>query len=274
MEKLSEGDLNIIKCVLDIVNKSDNKDFFVKFFSEGTSSKVFLLNNKYIIKQNSEEIIKSELIFCQNNFNPLFQKLIFYDKNYKYIVYEYIEGENLNNFTNIDINILIDTLLNIINSYKITDIDYYGYVYNPKKTWEEFLKDEISDCQPSYNYIKNFNIDYECNILSKFPFEKRIIHGDFGAHNFLIKNNKLTGIIDPETIIGDNIYDILFAICSNPNILKYFNLNDIYKIIKQSEEKIKSLFKIILFSRITRAYHHHINDLNFYLNYYNTTFNI
>ena len=274
MEKLSKEDLNVVKCVLDIVNKSDNKDFFVKFFSEGTSSKVFLLNNKYIIKQNSEEIIKSELIFCQNNINPLFQKLIFYDKNYKYIVYEYIEGENLKDFINIDINILIDTLLNLINSYKITEIDYYGYVYNPKKTWEEFLKDEISDCQPSYDYIKNFNIDYECNILSKFPFEKRIIHGDFGTHNFLIKNNKLSGIIDPETIIGDNIYDLLFAICSNPNILKHFNLNDIYKIIKQSEEKIKSLFKIILFSRISRSYHHHINDLNFYLNYYNTSFNI
>ena len=274
MQKLNEEDFNIIKFLLCKFNEGNIEDYEVKLFSEGTSSKVILLNNKYIIKQNSEEIIKSELIFYQNNNDPLFQKLLYYDdKNYKYIVYEYIEGETLSVLSNINITNLINTLIKVVNSYKKTNIEYYGYVYDPNKTWIDFLKKEILDCQPSYEYIKNFNIESECNILSKYSFDKKVIHGDFGTHNFLFKNNKLTGIIDPETIIGDNNYDILFAICSNPIILKNYTLNDIYNILEESEEKIKSLFKIILFSRITRSYHHHPNDLNFYINYYNKYFN-
>lgn len=136
------------------------------------------------------------------------------------------------------------------------------------------MKEEISDCQPSYNLIKIFNIDNECLILSKYKFEKKIIHGDFGSHNFLVKNNKLSGVIDPETIIGDSLYDILFSICSNPSILKCYSLNDIFNIIKEPKEKIISLFKIVLFARITRTYHHHNHDVEFYVNYYNNIFNI
>ena len=262
MSDLTNKDLNIIKIVLDKYENSNYENYKVEYFSEGTNSKVFLLNNKYIIKQNSEEIIKSEILFSENNKHQLLQKLLFYDENYKYIVYKYIEGGNLNNFSNINIQLLIKSLIEIVNSYKKTDIDFYGYVYSPKKSWEEFLKEEISDCEYSYKLIKNFDIEKECLIISKYKFDKKIIHGDFGAHNFIINNNELSGVIDPETIIGDSLYDILFAICSNPNILKYFyDLNNIFQIINEPQDKIISLLKIVLFSRITRAYHHHKNDV-------------
>ena len=275
MNKLTNKDLNIIKTVLDKYENSNYQNYKVEYFNEGTNSKVFLLNNKYIIKQNSEEIIKSEILFSENNKHPLLQKLLFYDENHKYIIYKYIEGINLNNFSNINIKLLIESLLDIVNSYKKTDIDFYGYINSPKKSWEEFLKEEISDCEYSYKSIKNFDIEKECLIISKYKFEKKIIHGDFGAHNFLTKNNKLSGVIDPETIIGDSLYDILFAICSNPNILNYFcELNTIFKIINEPQEKIISLLKIILFSRITRAYHHHKKDVDFYINFYIKAFKI
>ena len=273
MDKLNDNDITIIKIVLDKSENSNYDNYKIKFFTEGTNSKVFLINNKYLIKQNSEDIIKSELLFSQNNNHNLLQKILFYDENYKYIVYKYIEGINLNDFSYINISQLINTLLDIIKSYKKTNINYYGYVHSPKNTWEDFLKEEIEDCQPSYNLIKNFDIKNECLIISKYNFEKKIIHGDFGAHNFLVKNNELSGIIDPETIIGDSIYDILFAICSNPNILKCYNLDNIIELLKEPKEKIISLFKIILFSRITRAYYHHKEDVDFYVNYYNKYFN-
>ena len=171
MQKLNEEDFNIIKFLLCKFNEGNIEDYEVKLFSEGTSSKVILLNNKYIIKQNSEEIIKAELIFYKNNNDPLFQKLLYYDdKNYKYIVYEYIEGETLSELSNINITHLINTLIKVVNSYKKTNIEYYGYVYDPNKTWIDFLKKEIIDCQPSYKYIKNFNIENECNILSKYQY--------------------------------------------------------------------------------------------------------
>ena len=67
---------NVIKILLCKFNEGNIEDYEVKIFSEGTSSKVILINNKYIIKQNSEEIIKSELIFYQNNKDSLFHKIL------------------------------------------------------------------------------------------------------------------------------------------------------------------------------------------------------
>ena len=77
MNNLTNKDLNIIKTVLDKYENSNYENYKIEYFNEGTNSKVFLLNNKYIIKQNSEEIIKSEILFSENNKHQLLQQLLF-----------------------------------------------------------------------------------------------------------------------------------------------------------------------------------------------------
>lgn len=45
MKKLNDFDKDIIKIVLDKYENSNYQNYECKFFSEGTCSKVFLLNN-------------------------------------------------------------------------------------------------------------------------------------------------------------------------------------------------------------------------------------
>ena len=100
-------------------------------------------------------------------------------------------------------------------------------------------------------------------------FDKKLLHGDFGTHNFIENNGKFVGIIDPQAIIGDPLYDILFALCSNVSLLNTYTLDELYLIINEPKEKIKSLLIVVLYSRISRALKYHPNDIPAYLEYFN-----
>nr|WP_239587430.1 phosphotransferase [Bacillus pakistanensis] len=48
-------------------------------------------------------------------------------------------------------------------------------------------------------------------IPSKGPF---LLHGDCGVHNFVFKGGSLSGVIDPTPVLGEPLYDLLYAFCS------------------------------------------------------------
>ena len=106
-------------------------------------------------------------------------------------------------------------------------------------------------------------------ILEKYPFEKKLLHGDFGTHNFIQDNGKLVGVIDPMPVIGDYLYDLLFAIVSNVNILSSVTLEDLYTLVNEPSEKIKAMLTIVLYCRISRCLKYHPDDLDTYMNFWN-----
>ena len=108
-------------------------------------------------------------------------------------------------------------------------------------------------------------------ILEKYPFSKKLIHGDFGTHNFIQSSQTklLSGIIDPMTVIGDPLYDILFAFASNVQILNTLTLDKICKLVNEPKEKVSALLLIILYSRISRCLKYHPEDINSYLKWWN-----
>ena len=124
--------------------------------------------------------------------------------------------------------------------------------------------------RPNLNDIDKKIVKDAIKILEKYPFEKKLIHGDFGTHNFIEDNGKFVGIIDPQTILGDSLYDILFAICSNLDLLNTYSLDELYVFINEPKEKIRAMLIVVLYARISRALKYHPNDIPAYLDYFNS----
>lgn len=83
-------DKNIIEFVLRLLNIPYESH---KYFTDGVSSHVILLNNKYLIKRSTPYAIKAEIKFLSLNSSPKMQKIIYFDPSYRFAVYEFIHGD-------------------------------------------------------------------------------------------------------------------------------------------------------------------------------------
>lgn len=237
-----------------------------KYYNDGVTSRVILLNNTYLIKQNTN--LEAEVEFFKYNKFDNFQKIIYAHPDLKYVVYDFLEGQVMYDVD--DSQDAIQKIIEITSNYATYPKEGYGYYLERVDTWNEFLKDEIESSSKNIKeYIKDFNLVNKClQTLKKYPFTKKIIHGDFGTHNFIKKDNKMIGVIDPDTVIGDPLYDTLFAIVSNVDILQTITFNDLCKLIKEDNEKIYSMLVIVLYSRISRCLKFHKEDIDIYMNYW------
>lgn len=265
MNIANKNDERIVKEVLENLNL---KYECHKYFNDGVSSRVLLLNNKYLIKQNTALALEAEVEFLKLNTGDMIQKIIYVDPEYKYVVYGFMEGNTMKDVKDVDDT--IEKLLNIVNSYKKYDKKGYGYYDELVDTWEEFLLSEIEESSKNIKeYIPNNELAVDCvTLLRKYPFEKKIIHGDFGTHNFIENNSKLTGIIDPQSVLGDPLYDILFAFVSNVDILQEITLERLDYLLNEDKEKIYAMLVIVLYSRISRCLKYHKEDIDIYMNYW------
>ena len=260
----NEKDKKIIQEVLEKVNESYIEH---KYFTDGADSKVILLNNKYLIKQNNSASIKAEIQFFQSTFSTFFQKIVYYSPYFEFVVYDFIPGKPMKKITSS--KEIFSKILEVSKAFSKTSFPGFGYLGEEFDTWSEFLTHEAFhrpniddiDKQIVLNAIKN---------LEKYPFNKKLIHGDFGTHNFIENNEKFIGIIDPQPILGDSLYDILFAICSNISLLNTYTLDELYLLIDEAKEKIKSMLIVVLYARISRALKYHPIDIPAYLDYFNS----
>ena len=257
------------KIINTLLNHLNEEYISHKALNTGFSSKVILLNDKYLIKQNTKPILQAEIEFLKLNISDMFQKIIYVDPKYDFIVYKYIPGETMRHVD--DVKDTINQIINISNSYKKCSLDGFGYLNEEVSSWTRFLKDEITYSSMTLkSHIPSKKIVSKClEILEQYEFEKKLIHGDFGTHNFIQDNGKLVGVIDPMPVIGDYLYDLLFAIASNVQILSSVSLEDLYSLINEPQEKIKALLTIILYCRISRCLKYHPNDIDIYIGYWN-----
>ncbi len=261
-----QKDLKVIKKVL---NKLDIPYESHKYFNDGHSSKVFLLNDHYLVKQNKQSLLKAEVQFLNLNNSKVFQKIVYADSNYDFVVYDFIQGNMMKSVD--DIEDTLKSIFKITSNYKNYTGYGFGYLNEKFESWSKFLDDEIKYSSLTVNpYIPDNSNVYKCiNILEKYPFDKKLLHGDFGTHNFVKENGKLIGVIDPMPIIGDPLYDLLFAIVSNKDILKNITLEKIYSLANEPKEKINAMLTIVLYSRIARCIKYQPQDIDTYLNYWN-----
>ena len=245
-----------------------------KYFTDGASSRVILLNNEYLIKQNSALALKAEVEFLKRvatipKISDYFQKIVYVEPEYNFVVYSFINGNVMKSPENP--KKVVSSLLDITSSLPIYEKEGFGYLGEETKTWVDFLKEEIkysSENVPE-NICENSFVYKAAEDLEKFKFTKKLLHGDFGTHNFIEVDGNFVGVIDPMPVAGDSLYDLLFGICSNVKLLSSFSLEELLNITNDPKEKIKNLLIVVLYSRISRCLKYHPRDLDIYLDYIN-----
>ena len=227
-------------------------------------NKVIIIDKRYVVKQDSIERLKAEKVFIEENKKIKVERIIDSNINEKYNVYEYIDGNTINYLR--DVDNCIAEIYNIIDLYSKAEIDGYGDIFDLRRSWTDFLREDIVKQSKYMEYSKIELLDKVMNkisILEEYPINKKIIHGDLGCFNIICKEKKIVGIIDPRTIIGDPLYDFIYFIFSNYNIAKEVDIYEILNILNEPKEKIFAMFYIMLYDRIAREHKNntpHKND--------------
>lgn len=243
-----------------------NEDYLThKYFNDGTQSRVILLNNKFLIKQNTEKAIRAEVEFLLLSKIDKFQKILYVDPTYQFAVYEFIEGDVMKSVD--DIDDLISNIVFITTHYKFYNHDGFGYLSEEFNSWSEFLDSEVTYSSSNLsNYISDNRLVFNCIIdLEKYKFNKRLLHGDFGTHNFIKQNGKFVGAIDPMPVIGDYLYDLFSAVFSNAGIASKLSLEEILNLVDEPRDKMIDMIVIVLYIRISRCLKYHPVDIGVYM---------
>ena len=242
----------------------------IQEMKQGTDSKVFLVNNKYIFKFHNENTIKSEYEFFNGYKCELNEEIVFVSEDYSYIVYLFIK----NNKRFLCDDSLILKLKNYVEGYPEFIGDKFGFLYNETETWKNFLLAEVYDKKDFALKVlseKDFQKTlYAVELIDKYKFNKKLIHGDFGLYNLLFYNYELVGIIDPQPIIGDPLYDFLFCIFSEEDIAKPEIIENIYKFLpNEPKDKVDSMMRVVLFGRIARCVKYNLSEKNHFIDLWN-----
>jgi hypothetical protein len=259
-----------------VINRKCN-DF--KQLSGGTSSLVYVLlenhNPKYVVKINNNSTIKHEseyLIFYSNI--GLLPKLLHVDKEYTYLVYSFKSGQTKYKRGNKS-NILKSLVNSLINDYKPISTFYgYGYVDEPTNSWNEFLIHRAIEARKVIDTTLAEEDHIFVHSLINFTDVgelKYLLHGDCGVHNFLFSGGVQAGVIDPTPVIGEPLYDLIYAFCSSPDSLDIETIQNAIHLLDSKfvyQRDLNEEVLIGLYFRIATCIRHHPNDLIEYLKWW------
>lgn len=255
LNKDEKSYINIIEKKLKIEVKT------IKKINKGTLSKVFLLNEKYILKIADFIFIKREIIYFKNNKSDYNEKLIYKDYKNRFIVYKYIKGNEIKELTKESADSNLEIIINMTKNYKKTYRKKFGYIYEGYNSWYDFLESEI---EFNHDYLpEEFKKTQEVKVykalenIKNAKIDVRYIHGDLGVHNIIFNDQKIKGIIDPTTMIGDYRYDIIYFIFSSSKIEKHINYRNLVNLLGKD---VINLIVILLYSRISKLYKYSSND--------------
>ncbi|MDT3496287.1 aminoglycoside phosphotransferase family protein [Bacillus toyonensis] len=246
----------------------------MKGLNGGTTSTIYLLDEQYVVKLNESDVIREEAYFLQfYKKNDAFPKLLYKDPLSRYIVYSFLEGTTSCKSDH-KRSILCRLVKDVSNKYeKVPKVSGLGWKDSPVQSWNEFLTVNVME---AHENVRSYISDEECRLVFKLANspnrgagidEPFLLHGDFGFHNFIFQENRLQGVIDPLPVLGDPIYDLIYAFCSTSEDL---TKEAIDYVMKQSvfHREARNLYEEIvigLFLRIDTCLRHHPKDLEDYL---------
>ncbi len=271
-ELKGEGmDISIIAAQLVKENVISHYPNSIKVLNGGTTSTVYLLDGKYVVKLNEAEVIREEAHFLSfYEGNTLFSKLLYKEPFHAYIVYSFLEGSTSceQGYKRSTLRTLVKE---VINKYEIvSDVDVWGWKESPVQSWNEFLMTNVME---AYESVRRYISEEEYRMVLKLanrdaginqPF---LLHGDLGFHNFIFQENKLHGVIDPLPVLGDPIYDLIYAFCSTPEDVTKETIHYAMKqcVFHKKESDLYEEIVIGLYLRIDTCLRHHPKDLEDYL---------
>lgn len=274
-----------IQCAINILLKNNiisGPPVSYRPLTGGTASEVYLLeteDEKYIIKGNETEVIRSEAEFL--HFYPdihMLPSLLYVDESNHYLVYSFINGTELYQAGKKEmLQVLVEQLL---NHYRPSEQEGWGWYDTPEDSWKAFQSKEVGFAasvigshlsEEAHHFVKSLseNNDFQGNHY--------LIHGDCGVHNFIFDNNTLRGVIDPTPVIGDPVYDLIYAFCASPDDLTRTVILSGYEKLETTVIGDKQLYEqvlIALYIRLETCLIHHPDDFLEYLSAWEYWLNI
>ncbi|MBS4177355.1 phosphotransferase [Lederbergia citrea] len=270
-----------IKEIIDRLNNAKILPFKITEWKEltgGTSSSVWMLlgdnKEKYVLKSNEDDVIKEESQFLTTykNVNML-PEVVYVGEKYEYFIYKYMPGEI--NPAMIDKTEMLTKLVNeVISKYQPLG-DKWGWTWDSHQNWNEFLLTEIGNAKEIVGRVltkDDFQLVKQLcqKDIRRNGVEKAyLLHGDCGVHNFLQKDGKLVGVIDPMPLAGPPLYELVFAFCSSPEQLTMEVIYEAASILPNFHiSKMHLIEEVIIgiYIRLLRCIYHHPHDLPEYLN--------
>ncbi|WP_419880944.1 aminoglycoside phosphotransferase family protein [Peribacillus sp. B-H-3] len=272
--------------IQEVIKELNNKEIIHSSAVEyeqlngGTVSDLYLLSTydgaRYVVKLNEPQVLQSEanfLTFYKDLY--LLPRLLFVEPSDNYIVYAFITGST--NYVRKNKQEVLKALVQgLINHYKAVPNDIgWGWADELTDSWQSFLLNEIIEAnkildsyleKDEFTFVLNLVKSSKINNLDREPF---LLHGDCGVHNFIFNDGRLSGVIDPTPVIGDPLYDLIYAFCSSPDDLSNETITSAasHLLIKEniSEQLLYEEVLIGLYLRLATCIRHHPNDLNDYL---------
>ncbi|WP_436865659.1 phosphotransferase [Bacillus fungorum] len=267
-------DISVIAAQLVKENVISHYPNSIKVLNGGTTSTVYLLDEKYVVKLNESEVIREEAYFLSfYEGNTLFSKLLYKEPLHTYIVYSFLEGST--SCKQGHKRSALSTLVKeVINKYKIVpEADGWGWKESPVQSWNEFLAKNVME---AHENVRRYISDEKYKTVLKLANSQNrgtginqpfLLHGDLGFHNFIFQGNKLHGVIDPLPVLGDLIYDLIYAFCSTPEDLTKETIDYAMKqcVFHKKDRDLYEEIVIGLYLRIDTCLRHHPKDLEHYL---------
>ena len=276
MEKINE----IIDRLVNqgLINSEDIE--IIKLTSGTTNGTLFTIKTpeipKYVVKIDQPKLISTTEDFLLTYKDvTLLPNVLYTDEKKEFIVYSYVFGEtHINRGSKLEwMTILIEELL---NKYEKVNKANWGRVNGiQRNSWAdfnrsslEFAQKDIGDVLPSEDHKR---VELLIDKLASYDHqeEKYYMHGDAGVHNFVYRDNKLNGVIDPSPLIGPKMYDFTYAFCSSPDDLNVSTLLSAFSLLTQdvpySKERLLEEVLFQLYTRIGVCIRVHPHDLSDYL---------
>ncbi|WP_144699665.1 aminoglycoside phosphotransferase family protein [Fictibacillus phosphorivorans] len=271
-------DIQEIISKLNKENKLSSDITVYKPLSGGTVSELYLLQTsngeKYALKINNPKIVQSEVLYLKSyNHVEILPDIEYVENTNKYFVYSFIEGA----ITYIRGNkreILESLVHELINHYKMaTDFNGWGWADEPTHSWNSFLINRTEEARLIIDtYLEENDHKLVFDLMEKHKKSKispYLLHGDLGIHNFIFANVELTGIIDPCPVIGDPLYDLIYAFCSSPDDLTIETFDAAADCLSVGvEHEILAIYENVLiglYHRLAACKKHHPNDFDEYV---------
>lgn len=238
----------------------------------GTASRVWLLTDEeqhqYVLKQNPE--VNEEVAYLEAYQSiDLLPNVLFFEREQQFYVYEYLSGSIQKSIRNKQ-EMLIELVRKLWLHAVVVTPTNWGWASQPVNDWSAFLLAEINEAKPINNQFlpqEAYTIVAQLAKNQRRQTQAYLLHGDCGIHNLLQNDNQVVAVIDPQTLYGDRLFELVATFCSSPEQLTEGTLRPAVELLLgeyQKEEVVEAVL-IGLYLRIYRCYWHHREDLPQYL---------
>lgn len=230
----------------------------------------------YIVKKDDPLQLRAVETFLKTYKNStLLPKILFAAEDRSYLAYSFAEGTtHVNRGSKRQwMSVLVAELLQTYVSY--SDLGVTDWVEHSQDTWKQFNLAGLAEARlnigdllspKDHDFVKDQAENLFKNNLE--GVDQFLLHGDTGVHNFVFRQSRLVGVIDPSPMVGPLLYDFLYAFCSSPDDINRETLDQLAALLEQNRvdtSRINEEVRVQLYCRIGLCIKHHPHDLPGYL---------